>query len=122
MLERCFLLCSGDGIYLDGFGFRVQSTLDGNLFAGELFRGLLIAEGVDFFAVEENVAGVVDLHAGNGALGVVRSHLHAGMIATGAHAIGDDAAEGMLVGRDGEEDRRDQTEQEGFHDRTHSPL
>ena len=50
--------CRDDGVHLDGVGLGVQCAFDGHFFAGEFFRGFLIAEGVGCLAVEEDVAGV----------------------------------------------------------------
>ncbi len=61
------------------------------------FRRLLIAQFIDILAVIQHVRGAVDDDAGNGAVGVGRSHLHVRMIAVGALAIRNRAGERLRV-------------------------
>jgi len=90
-------LCRGDRVYLDRLGLGVQRAGDRHFLSREFFRRLLVAQGVDVLTVIENVLGVVREDAGDGALGVVRSHSHMGVIGVAAHAIGDGAGEGLLA-------------------------
>ena len=93
---------------MDGPGFGIKRAGHGDLFTGELFRGFLVAERVSGFAVVENKESVVVAGAGKGALGVVRAHAHPGVVAGGAHVVGDRAGELLFALRGG--DGRDEDE------------
>src|SRR5262245_31552982 len=94
----CAVLLFGgcDRFDADGLGFRVKGSSDGHFFAGELFRFLLVAQGVRFLAVKQDVLGSVRVVAGKCAFGVRRSHPHPRMIGGRTHDVSDRAGEGLL--------------------------
>src|SRR5262245_34658941 len=88
--------CRCDRVHLDRSGLGVQRACDRDLFTRELFRRLLVAQLVGFFAVIQNILCAVRADAGDGALGVRRSHSHSGMVACGAHVVRNGAGERAL--------------------------
>ena len=62
-------------------------------------RRLLVAQRVGRLAVIENIGGIVRPDAGDGALGVGRSHAPRGVTGLRAHIVGDDADERLLFRR-----------------------
>jgi hypothetical protein len=54
-------------------------------------------------------------NAGSGALGIGRSHFHMGMIAVGAHAVRNDAGEGLLASCESQGGDGEQTKNQALH-------
>ncbi len=100
---------------MDRLGLSVQRAYDRHLFCRELFRRLLVAQSVDVLAVIQNVRGAMRENAGNGALGVRRSHLHVGMIGFGAHTVGNDAGERLLPRGRGQRGNYEKTKDQRLH-------
>ena len=95
---------------MDGPGFGIERARHSDLFTGEFFGGFLIAEVIGGFAIVENEGSAVGADTGQGALGIVGAHPHPGVIAGGAHVVGDRAGELLLALRSG--NGRDEDEAE----------
>ena len=100
-----------DHVHLDRLFCSVESTRDDHLLACEFFRRFLIAKKVGIFPVVQHIGSVMTVDAGFCALGIVGSHLHGGVIASGTHAVCDDTCEPLATLR-GYQDRKENGEAE----------
>ena len=112
--DRRGSFCSRHRVHLDRSGLCVQRAHDVDFLSREFFRRLLVAERVHVFAVVQNVGGVVRADAGNGAIGIGRSHAHLGVTGPGAHVVRNGAGERLLALGCGQRGNCEQTQEQRY--------
>ena len=98
-------------------GAGVEHSGNRHLLTCELLRSLLITQCVGIASVVQNKECAVCIHAGDGALGVCRSHTHLTVVTRGAHAVRNSSCERALCLRrpeGGDDEKNDEGPHAGW--------